>query len=328
MLTKEQKGEIVQFKNEGMGYGTIGKKFRIARSSIQRICKSYGKRKNKPGPRPIIDKNVKLAVKRYINHKYELKEKTTLRTIIKDLDLTASRNTVQRCIKVLQYDYRNIPSKFQLTTEMKLKRKSAARSYIEKMINWRTVIFTDEKKFSLVGCDSYQTWVKEGQSPRRISKVLKSPSLMVWGMVLPNGLFSYRIMRGKQNSEKFITMFHDYALPIIKLNLKDHFILQQDNCPIHVSKQSRNYFEKSKIELLPWPPYSPDLNIIENIWSILSTLVYKAGPAKNLKDLEEILFLAVVELNSDYRNQIMNLYSSMPRRICKILENGGQRLKY
>ena len=35
-------------------------------------------------------------------------------------------------------------------------------------------------------------------------KVLTAPGLMVCGLILPNGLFNYEIMLGKQHSVKYI----------------------------------------------------------------------------------------------------------------------------
>jgi hypothetical protein len=56
-------------------------------------------------------------------------------------------------------------------------------------------------------------------------------------------------------------------------NLPENFIFQQDNAPVHVACTSKDYFEWKEIPLMTWPPYLPDLNIIENLWGIDSNKV-------------------------------------------------------
>ena len=97
------------------------------------------------------------------------------------------------------------------------------------------------------------------------------------------------------------------ALTIIKLNYKQDFIFLHDNCPINVSKKCNEFFEKAKIKVLQWPSYSPDLNIMENIWGNLPKDVYSKGPIKNLKTLEFYLKVTISNFNETQSMQVINL---------------------
>ena len=61
---------------------------------------------------------------------------------------------------------------------------------------------------------------------------------MVLAMILPNGLLFYEILTGKQKSSNYIDIIKNKALPIMKINMKDKFVFQQDNSPIHKSKET------------------------------------------------------------------------------------------
>lgn len=322
------KKEICEFKINGATYGEIARKFHKSRSTIQRIISSYGKPHLKRGPKEKLCKNKKMKMKMMINHNAELGIKSSAKDIIKVCDLNISTATVCRSLKTLQYNYRSLPFKFELSNAHRQKRLQAARSYILENINWHNVIFSDEKKFTLFGCDSHYTWVHNNKSPSRVKRILRAPSIMVWAMIMPNGLLSYKIMMGKQNSQKYISILENYALPIIRLNYEKDVIFQQDNCPIHVSKETKNFIKNQNIRFLNWPPYSPDINIIENVWHLLSEIIYKDGAIRNLKELKNRLYHAVITYNESKRSETASLYESMPRRICEVLEKKGARLKY
>ena len=105
---------------------------------------------------------------------------------------------------------------------------------------------------------------------------------MVWAMVTPNGTLTIKQLDGKIKSQNYMDMLKNFAEIIMKLNMRPRFSFVQDNCTIHKTKKVQNYLQSQNIRLIDWP----DLNIIENMWKVMSDLVYDEGQPKNLKELE------------------------------------------
>lgn len=102
-----------------------------------------------------------------------------------------------------------------------------------------------------------------------------------------------------------------------------------DNAPPHVAMKTRGYLERKGITTMEWPPpMSPDLNPIENVWSILQKEVYKERKVfKNTTDLwDDAITSAWHAL--PLLETFQNLYNSIPSRVIKVLEEKGERIKY
>lgn len=52
----------------------------------------------------------------------------------------------------------------------------------------------------------------------------------------------------------------------------------QDKAPIHTAASIMNCLDTNGIELIPWSSYSPDLNLIENVWSMMMLFMQKQYP--------------------------------------------------
>ena len=75
---------------------------------------------------------------------------------------------------------------------------------------------------------------------------------------------------------------------IIKKRTGEKMCFQQDGAPAHNAKKSK-YYIKSKINLIDeWPPNSPDLFVIENLWAILKKRIIKRKP-NTIEEIKEIL---------------------------------------
>ena len=60
-----------------------------------------------------------------------------------------------------------------------------------------------------------------------------------------------------------------------------NWLFQQDSDPKHTAKLIRKFFQKQKVKYMArddWPPNSPDLNPIENLWSVVASGVRQRDP--------------------------------------------------
>jgi hypothetical protein len=105
--------------------------------------------------------------------------------------------------------------------------------------------------------------------------------------------------------------------------------LQQDNDPTHGCAQQvvRDWNEKkgSSVQLLPnWPPNSPDLNIIENVWAWVQAEVNKKGCATFDEFKDEV----IATVSKVPKPMVTNLYKSLEKRMALVLENEGKATGY
>ena len=69
-------------------------------------------------------------------------------------------------------------------------------------------------------------------------------------------------------------ILEDY-LPEFKRICKGDVKILMDNHPVHKSMNSLLFYKEHKIKVIDFPPYSPDLNPIENIWGKIKKEIMK-----------------------------------------------------
>ena len=92
----------------------------------------------------------------------------------------------------------------------------------------------------------------------------------------------------------------------------------QDNAPSHRSKSTAAWLIANEVETFAWPPYSPDLNPIENLWGWLARKIYANGRQfDSLDDLKQEIVLQWSLIPSD---RTKTLCTSIKNRLIKVIQ--------
>ena len=121
-------------------------------------------------------------------------------------------------------------------------------------------------------------------------------------------------------------------LSILKDKLPPHMtilncnIFQHDGAPCHRTAAVSRWLEDEAIEVLgPWPGSSPDLNPIENLWTLMKRKVADMNPTSETSLKEAIKKVWTTAITPEY---CLSLANSMPDRIKAVLANKGGYTKY
>ncbi|GBO23976.1 hypothetical protein AVEN_109463-1 [Araneus ventricosus] len=103
---------------------------------------------------------------------------------------------------------------------------------------------------------------------------------------------------------------------------------QHDNATPHASKVATKWLQEhtSDFRHFHWPPKSPDMNIIEDIWDALLYVVEKRSPPPRASmDLLTALQDSWCEFSSGY---LQTLVEPMPHRFVSLLRAQGALARY
>jgi transposase len=260
--------------------------------------------------------------------------KATLNDIHRDLHLNVHKETVGRKLRKLDLRSRKAIRKPFISKKNAKARRLWSKSRLGWTLkDWKRVIWSDE-------C-SIQLW--QGSRDRTIRRTMQENpihvgiaptikfgggSLMIWACFCWDKLGPIVTIEGSVKQEKYIEILGDNLLPFWK-RMKRHYrspMFQDDGARAHRAISVSIWKREHSIRSLSWPAQSPDLNPIENVWSILKEHIRKRIPhPTNLKQLEQYIH---EEWNQLDPLILRNLIKSMRRRNRLVYLAKGYQTKY
>ncbi len=329
-LSDFEKGQIVAFKICGWSHSRIAKQLNRGKSSITGFLKRYKerddyKRKNGSGRKRLTTDEEDKAIIRIAK-----KRRTVSAKKIKiDLNLNVTEQTLRNRLHEQDFWSHLQLKKPYVSDVNRQKRLEFSRKHLNwSLSQWKRVIWSDESPFEIRNQTRQRIWrsYNERYKPFALKPTVKhSAKINVWGCFSFDGVGRIYHIKGILNAKAYRQILIRQMLPSAEsLHSDGNYIFQQDNDPKHTSKLIQNYLRNKKIQVMEWPPYSPDLNPIENLWSILNDRLIDRNPSNKSE-----LFNQIQEGWNDIPLKILhNLVKSMRDRCQAVIDANGYPTRY
>jgi transposase len=246
-----------------------------------------------------------------------------------ELQLPQSEATIGRVLRhadTLSYD--RIQRKPKLQEHHRVTRLNWAQERMSWTTQWRSIIFSDEKRWNLDGPDGRaHYWHDLRKEPLVLSKqTFGGGGVMVWAGFSWHGKTRIHFVSGTINSIKYQQILQECLLPLAQQIAGPNWVFQQDNASCHASASTRQWFEEQGMRVLPWPALSPDVNPIENLWGIVTRRVYHQGRQyHSVPDLKKAI---INEWEKVTLRELRILINSMSKRIFQLINRNGSFTDY
>ncbi|UYV71888.1 hypothetical protein LAZ67_9000886 [Cordylochernes scorpioides] len=230
------------------------------------------------------------------------------------LDYSISTRTISRRLVANGLHSCRPLRRLPLTPPNRRQRLEWCRARSTWMTEWHRVVFSDESRFCL-SSDSrrVRVWRRRGErsNPAAIVErpTVRQRGIMVWGAIAYDSRSPLLRIQGTMTAQRYVD---DVLRPVTLHYLQGvpNALYQQDNTRPHTARISQQALQD--VQMLPWPPYSPDLSPIEHVWDIIGRRLH-ALPQPRSED--ELWQMAEREWRAIPQDAIRTLIDSLPRRV-------------
>ena len=103
-------------------------------------------------------------------------------------------------------------------------------------------------------------------------------------------------------------------------------VMQEDGAGYHHTKMLLAFKARMKVKVLTWPPQSPDLSPIENVWKqIKDRIARRRHCIRTIEEMEAALRYEWANIGEEL---LLTLVESMPKRLAEMKNNKGGSTHY
>ncbi|UYV75823.1 DCXR [Cordylochernes scorpioides] len=285
------RGMVIKLKRAGWSIRQIAADTHLGASTVHRLWRRWLEQGNVAIYRNVGATRVTSArVDRRILRQAVVAPQATCTAILQHvqdtLDHSISTRTISRRLVANGLHSCRPLRRLPLTPPNRRQRLEWCRARSTWMTEWHRVVFSDESRFCL-SSDSrrVRVWRRRGErsNPAAIVErpTVRQRGIMVWGAIAYDSSSPLLRIQGTMTAQRYVD---DVLRPVTLPYLQGvpNALYQQDNARPHTARISQQALQD--VQMLPWPPYSPDLSPIEHVWDIIGMPCHSRDAIRTLID--------------------------------------------
>lgn len=335
-LTDFERGQIVGARLVGASVSKVAEVFSVSRGTVSKIYSAYLKSgktssaKSQRGRKCVLSDRDRRALRKIVTKT----KKTTAAKVTAEMNVVlknpVSTKTIRRELhKQGIYGRAAIQKPFISDANACNRKKWCLSHKAWTMEQWKTVIWSDESCFTLFPTSGrvyvWRTPSQAFETDCLLPRVKHGGgSVMVWAAISWFSVGPMITLQGHITAKDYVNILADHVHPMVQtLFPNGDGVFQDDKAPVHTAHIVQDWFAEHEDEVshLPWPPQSPDINIIEPLWATLEKKVRDRYPPPS--SLSELATVLQEEWNKIPLASLHELYLSIPRRLQAVLTANG-----
>lgn len=322
--------------NNELSKSALARLFKVSRPSIDKALAYDGSRRPYPRKKRLPTAAVRERrelVKKLATTTVTINGKKYLRCasaqaiaeeLVVHYNIKADKSMVWRDTKALGmkcYVRRKVPTRDPDVYYKRLKHANRELRAGKKEITMNRV-FSDEHVQPINEFDDRFQYLEQDGTivplPREMKNTFNVPCFQVWGAIgynFKSKLFFFPKTKSEDNvswrlnSKRYVKQCLSPMIAQLKREGRfDDVTFIQDGARCHTSNWTKDYLAEKKMKYVDeWPPYSPDLNPIENLWANMKIRVSKMRPSTE-EELQKCIQKYWDELTLDEINRYCEGY--------------------